>query len=452
MGPEALGQVSFASSVAGYFVGLASFGIGSYGIREIARVRDNKIKLKEVFNELLLINCYTTIISLLLYFTFIFINQKTKSEIMLFSINGLSIILTLFSFEWLFQGLEKYKYILIRSIFVKIIAFILIIIFVKSRNDYILYSLLTIIGLGANNIFNLFYAGKIVEIKIKRRKVLFHLKGLFKFVLISYVSTFYLLLDKVILGFISGSYYVGLYAPAEKIVRLALGLVLSLSAVIFPRISNIYSQGDSKKAESLISVSMHAILLLAIPLFIGIEIIAQPVINIISGSEYASSVLTLRIEAFIIIPVSLANISGTQILIGSGKEKYYLFALTFGALSFIIASVILVPIFYQNGTAIAMVIAEVVICFFMFYYSKKTLVNMFSIKWIIPLVISSIVMGIVVIIMLQINSGLFNVLSSILVGVVIYSCILYLFKDRVLIMLVSKLNLFIKKIKIDKVQ
>ena len=57
LGPENLGRVSFAQSIVGYFSLFASLGITSYGIREAAAVRNNKILLSTFVREIFIINC-----------------------------------------------------------------------------------------------------------------------------------------------------------------------------------------------------------------------------------------------------------------------------------------------------------------------------------------------------------------------------------------------------------
>ena len=55
-----MGRVSFADSVTQYFIICASLGIPIYGVREVAKIKENKKALSKLFSELMLItlNCY----------------------------------------------------------------------------------------------------------------------------------------------------------------------------------------------------------------------------------------------------------------------------------------------------------------------------------------------------------------------------------------------------------
>ena len=65
LGPDKIGIVNFVQSYGYYFMHIASFGITSYAVREIARVRDDKEKVNQLSNEIYNINI---LFSLLIFF------------------------------------------------------------------------------------------------------------------------------------------------------------------------------------------------------------------------------------------------------------------------------------------------------------------------------------------------------------------------------------------------
>lgn len=56
--PEGIGQVNFYNSIIAYVTLLVGMGIPTYGIREIARVRDNKEELTRVTIEPAIPQCF----------------------------------------------------------------------------------------------------------------------------------------------------------------------------------------------------------------------------------------------------------------------------------------------------------------------------------------------------------------------------------------------------------
>jgi O-antigen/teichoic acid export membrane protein len=56
MQPDGIGQVNFFSSILSYIVLFTSIGIPLYGIREVARVRDDMKQMNIVTAEILILN------------------------------------------------------------------------------------------------------------------------------------------------------------------------------------------------------------------------------------------------------------------------------------------------------------------------------------------------------------------------------------------------------------
>ena len=293
--------------------------------------------------------------------------------------------------------------------------------FVKSESDYLGYALLNALGLSANYIFNAFYAKKIIGIDLRGLNISRHFPVIVRFALISFATSLYLGMDKLFLGFMSGDYYVGIYTPAERIARLSLSLVAALSAVLFPRLSNTFNRGDAQGAKVMISDSLHALLLIAIPIFVAIELLAEPLILLVSGKAFVSAIFTLRIEALIIIPVTIANVAGIQVLVGSGKEDKYLISILSGAAAFIVTGLLLIPSMKQNGAAISLASAETVGAILEIYFGRSYFRGIKLTRWLISIIFSSALMAGLILIFLTLHlSSLVLVLTSFLCGVVLY--------------------------------
>ena len=57
-----MGTVSFFTSVSNYAVMVGSLGISTYGIRAVAKVRDNEKDLSKITTELFILNTIITVI------------------------------------------------------------------------------------------------------------------------------------------------------------------------------------------------------------------------------------------------------------------------------------------------------------------------------------------------------------------------------------------------------
>ena len=68
LGADAIGKVNFANALTGYFSMAAMLGIPTYGIRICAQCRDDRNKLAQIVQELLIINIVMTVIVYIILF------------------------------------------------------------------------------------------------------------------------------------------------------------------------------------------------------------------------------------------------------------------------------------------------------------------------------------------------------------------------------------------------
>lgn len=123
--PAGTGRVAHANSILSYFSYIAILGIPAYGLREVAKVRDNKEKMSTLVQELLIINLISTFVAYFAFFLSVAFVPKLFSERHLFCVMAPYIILNTIGLDWVYQALEDYTYITIRSLFFKVIAVVL---------------------------------------------------------------------------------------------------------------------------------------------------------------------------------------------------------------------------------------------------------------------------------------------------------------------------------------
>ncbi|MGL6065567.1 MAG: oligosaccharide flippase family protein, partial [Cetobacterium sp.] len=132
LNPESIGKIEYVNTVVNYFIMFSALGIPVYGVREIAKYRNNLKDLTKIFLELSLILFFTNIIVYVFYFSAINYYQAMKEQKFLFYIFSLNILFSTFGFEWFYQGIEDQKFITIRSTIVKIISALSIFLLVKN--------------------------------------------------------------------------------------------------------------------------------------------------------------------------------------------------------------------------------------------------------------------------------------------------------------------------------
>ena len=137
---KGVGDVAFAINIVSYFIIAASLGIPNYAIKAIAGIRDDMNKRSRVFSELASIVSVSSVAATMLYFMAVTNVSSIKSDNILINIIlGFALISNAVNYDWLFEAMEDYRYIAVRTTVIKLISLLFLILFVKKTDDIIIY-------------------------------------------------------------------------------------------------------------------------------------------------------------------------------------------------------------------------------------------------------------------------------------------------------------------------
>lgn len=370
--PAGTGKVSFATSVISYFAILAQLGIPTYGIRVCAKVRDDKVKLSKVTQELLIINIITCCISYFILGILLSVIPRFQSDKTLMIIMSMTLLFNTIGMEWLYKALEQYTYITIRSIIFKIIALIAMFCFVHNKNDYTVYGAISIFASSASNIFNLLNVHKYIYLRpTKGYELKKHLKPILVFFAISCAATIYTNLDTVMLGFIKTDTDVGCYNAAVRIKTILVSIVTSLGVVLLPRASYYLEHNEKEEFFRITRKAINFVFLIAVPLMIYFIVFAKEGIFFLSGDAYTGAIIPMQIIMPTLLFIGLTNIMGIQMLVPMGREKIVLYSEIAGAIIDLILNMILIPKLSATGAAIGTLVAEIVVWIVQYHALKN---------------------------------------------------------------------------------
>lgn len=359
---EGVGKVSFATSLIAYFNILAQMGIPTYGIRECAKVRDDRQQLSKTVRELLFINLYMSLIAYVLLGIALICIPRLYEDRTLYIIASLTIFFNTIGMEWLYKGLEQYSYITIRSLIFKVVALIAMFLLIKKTDDYVIYGALTIFASSASNICNFIKARKIIDFKhkitLEYRK---HLSAVAIFFAMACATTIYTNLDTVMLGFMKSDVDVGYYNAAVKIKFVLVSFVTSLGAVLLPRASYYLDKGMRDEFRKIISKAINFVMAVSIPLTVYFVMYARESIYLVSGENFFGSIMPMKWIMPTLIFIGLSNIIGLEILVPCGREKMVLVSEVVGAVVDVTINAALIPKYSSVGAAIGTTVAEFVV-------------------------------------------------------------------------------------------
>lgn len=161
--PDGVGQVNFFQSIISYISLFTCLGIPMYAIREIARDRNDVVKMNRTAVEILLLHSMLTLVGYAIVAILCLTVPQIQVNIPLFLILSLTIFFTAIGCEWFYQGIEDFKYITIRGLIIKTVSVVLLFIFVKSKTDLLYYGCYTVFGVLGGNIFNFFRLRKYIH-------------------------------------------------------------------------------------------------------------------------------------------------------------------------------------------------------------------------------------------------------------------------------------------------
>ena len=395
MGATNIGIYSYTYSIVTYFILFGSLGISTYARREIAYVQDDIEKRSKVFWEIFILKTITLSISICIYYFCFAINNEYS---LYYKILLLEILANIFDISWFFQGLENFKKVVLRNIFVKTVLTILIFLLVQKSSDlwkyFLIYTFSTLLGNISFWIGIKKYICKCKEkLEIKR-----HIKPSIMLLLPQISIQIYTILDKVMLGsMIEDKSEVGYYEQASKIVRLGITVVTTLSVVLSTRIASIYSSGNTKEIKNKIYKSFKFVWLLGFPIMMGFIISADNFVPWFYGDGYEKVISLIKIFSPIVIFVGMADVIGSQYLIPTLKQNKYTIAVTVSAITNVILNLILIPNLLAVGSTISSVISELIGMLIQLYFVRKEL-NIYKIfkstkKYLIASIIMSFILG-----------------------------------------------------------
>lgn len=372
LGVEGVGKVNFSKSVVTYFSMIALLGMNYYGTREAAKLRDNKERLSKYVHEMLMINGCMTIIAYFMLIAFMQIVPKFHEYKSLLIINSISILLQGMGMEWLYQALEEYRYIALRSVLFQAIALVLMFIFVKDQEDIKWYAFIYTFATSGVFILNFINAGKYIVYRwYGNYEIKKHLRPLFWLFAMAVSIELYTVLDTTMLGLLQGDAAVGKYTAAIKINKLANTIITSVGVILIPRLSYYVGHGKLKELKMLIDKTYNFVFLLSVPAAIGLFSLSDSMIYLFSGSAFASAGFTMRIMVPIVLFISFSVVTNQQTFVPMGKEKLIVISTLSGAVINFTFNLLLIPRYSENGAAAATVLAEMAVAIVCYLNARR---------------------------------------------------------------------------------
>ena len=351
LGPEGLGSHTWWFSAAHYFLLFSRLGLGEYGNRTVAALRDDREALSRGFWSIYTMQFAASALSMIVYAA-VFHNGGPLALAA-----GVQVFSGMFDIGWMFFGLEQFRFPLLRSTLVKAVAAGLIFLEVKGASDLALYSL---IMAGSTLIGQLCLWTKLPKLvsfyRPGFREVAVHIRPNLLLFIPALSVSLYKVMDKLMLGTMAGTAQLGCYEASEQILNVPVTLGRSLGAVMLPRTAHRAALGRMDGGE--LHAGMKTALFLAFSMALGLLAIAEEFVPAFFGPGFDDCRKLLWILAPSAVFIAFSNVLRTQYLIPQCRDGLFTRSVLAGAACNLALNLLLIPRYRASGAAVGTLCAE----------------------------------------------------------------------------------------------
>ena len=356
-GQAGVGLYEYAWSISYVFCLVGMLGLENYGVRAIARVKDDPPQLNRTFSQIWRMQLLVAGVTLLGWGIYAaFIAGEERAIALPLTLMSVSCLVNL---DWCLMGLGEFRPIALRNTAVKLMGAAAVFLLVRSPGDLWLYalvwSLTTLIGcLSCWATLR----GKVRLIAVPWPEALRHLAPCAMLFTSVIAVSVYRQMDKVMVGAIAGMAQNGLYASAEKIIYCLSGLISAIGTVMLPKATRMASRGEEAALKKHLRFTMDLMLCMTSALAFGVAAVAEDFAPLFFGADFAAAGELMIPLAFTLLTIAWANVIRTQWILPHGRDKLLILSVCTGAAVNLLGNTLLIPRLGAMGAVIGTLLAE----------------------------------------------------------------------------------------------
>ena len=441
LGAEGVGIYSYSQSCIAYFTMFAVLGTNIYGMREIARCREDKAVYSRRVWEIEILTVITSTVCVILWVGITI--QSTEYKPYFLALVP-TLFASMFDISWFYTGQEAVGYTVFWNAICKIAGVVLIFSFIKSKDDVVAYIMLNSLILMFGNLSMWIFLPKfLVRVSVKSLRIWHHFKETLIYFIPTIATSIYTVLDKTLIGLITNdAYQNGFYEQATKIINIAkTASFVALNSVMGARLAYLFAENKIEEAKSKIKTAMNMILLLTIGSMFGVVAIASDFVPVFFGEGYEPVIDLLYLMAPLIVIIGISNCIGTQYYTPIGKTKIASLYMIAGSVVNLILNILFIPVLGAKGAVIGSIGAEAVITMLFVHFDERYI----TWKYLLMIGYKKVIAGLLMLLMirtmsLNLNlSGIVLVCVQVIVGILTYFLMLLLLRDSMIQRFVTEL-------------
>lgn len=184
----------------------------------------------------------------------------------------------------------------------------------------------------------------------------------------------YLKGDAVLLSIFRSQSEVGIYGAAYRVIDILAQTAMMIMGVIMPLLAYNWTRNLKTEFQKYYQQSFDAIMLIAVPIMVGLIMLADKIMIFVAGSEFADAGKPLQILAIAVFGVYLGAVFG-HVAVAINRQKQTLWIYISDAILTLIGYLYFIPRFGMSGAAWMTVFSELYAGFLLWlvirYYSQE---------------------------------------------------------------------------------
>ena len=377
VGKANYGAYSYVYAVLQYVILFSTYGFNFSATKQISQCRDDAAMVARIYNAVTASKGLIAIVlSALLLMTSRWV-FKNEVGVMMF-LYGLGMVIgDVLTPVWLFQGMEKMRYMTMVNASSKILFTILIFLVVRESDDFNVLILLNSCGYLLAGALSLGLVYRQFHLRLQRttwRDIALQLKEGSAVFGSTFGMNLYRNANVIILKQFVSDDLVGLYSAAEKVVKGFQSLISPAAQALFPHLSLRFKGQPVKENMRLLRQIALPFTGVVLVVTIGVYVFAPLISDILCGKEFAACVPLIRIMTLVILFGEINYLVGIVGLINMDGQRYFFQSVIVTGVFSVVFMLLMAPRYGAEAAAWAMSLSEMllfVLCLYNLYRIRK---------------------------------------------------------------------------------
>ena len=374
LGPNAFGDLSFATALTAIVAAIGTLGLDSFIIREILHDPEKRDEiLGTSFWLRVVVNAVIIPVSVILYLFFHNMSDKPGDNLTMVIIlcASASFFKAFNIIDSYFQSQVRSKYVVQVQNIVLVLSACIKISFVWLKLPLVYFAFALVLdGLMLAIGLVIIYHGQNLHIrqwKFETNRAESLLRQSWPLILTAVMISLYMQIDTVMLKS-AGSAQVGIYGAAARISEAWYFIPMAIVTSVFPAMIHA-RKTDLPRYHKRLQNLYDLLVLISLPVALIISLSANPIIHLIYGPAYEGAGIMLSVHIWSGVFVFMGSAS-SQYLLAEGYTMISFYRTAAGALVNIVLNIWLIPLYGGLGASIATLIAYFVATFSILILSR----------------------------------------------------------------------------------